>query len=53
MSERVLRMLAQDFPMKTNRLRVVLRTEKIVGRDVADLLLAWIGRDACRTPETR
>ena len=53
MSERVLRMLAQYLPMKTNRLRVILRTEKIIGRDVADLLLAWIGRDAWRTPETR
>jgi hypothetical protein len=39
--------------MKPNRLRVILRTEKIISRGIADLLVAWIGNDACRAPETR
>ncbi len=52
MSERILRMLAQDLPMKANRLGVILRTEKIIGRGVADSFLAWIDSDGCRTPES-
>jgi hypothetical protein len=52
-SERALRILAQDFPMKTNRLRVILRGEKIIGRGVADLPFGWIDSDGCGAPETR
>src|SRR5580692_7808297 len=38
MSERVVRMFAYQFGVKTNRLRVVFDAQRIVRADVADLL---------------
>jgi hypothetical protein len=48
MSERVVRMLAHDFGVKTNRRRVVFDAQRGVRTDITDLLLASARAcDAC------
>ena len=48
MSECVLRTLAHDFGVKTNRLRVVFDAQRMVRADITNLLLASArARDPC------
>jgi hypothetical protein len=49
--ERVGRMLAQEVAMETDRLGIVLRDEKIIGRRLADGTFARVGSGAYRRAE--
>ncbi len=38
--------------MKSNRLRIILRSEEMIGRGIADRFVDWIGSDAYGQAET-
>jgi hypothetical protein len=49
-SERIVRMLAQDFNVTTDRLRIIPYAKRVISADVTDLLLGSACGSDARNP---